>query len=106
MRIGWMLAAVFACVTASSAQADETADGQALVERLCSGCHATAPGVASPHPDAPPLAEVAHRYEPADLAETFAEGAMVGHSDMPEFELSADDIEALVSYLEELKKGG
>ncbi len=38
------------------------------------------------------------------LEEAFAEGVLVGHPDMPEFTLSAEDIDALLSYIQSVQE--
>jgi mono/diheme cytochrome c family protein len=84
---------------------DERA-GRALVERLCSGCHAVAAGGQSRHPAAPPFAEVVRRYPPADLAEALAEGIAVGHQpiDMPEFAFTPTEVDDIIAYLDTLRR--
>lgn len=102
LRAAFPIVAVLLAL-APGARADRLADGQDLVERRCARCHAVQADAQSPHPDAPPFAEVAVRYDPDDLAEAFAEGVVVGHADMPAFELTASEIEALIAYLDSLK---
>ena len=86
-----------------AAAAGAAEDGEALAERLCAGCHGVVAGAASPHASAPPFEEIAGRYPPEALSESFAEGVTVGHPDMPEFALKAEEIEALVAYFESLR---
>jgi len=100
--IGAVLLTVTVFCFAAEAWADEIA-GKAMAKALCASCHAIAPDDPRPRPDAPPFVEIAQRYPPEALAETFAEGAMVGHEDMPEFEFSVEQIESLIAYFERLR---
>ncbi len=103
MRITTALAIVFLTATVMGARADDVADGRKIVERNCVACHKIQTGDPARHPDAPAFADIAALYPPDALAETFAEGAMVGHIDMPEFEFTADEIRHLVRFLETLR---
>lgn len=73
--------------------------GQALLERLCSPCHAVGRRGASPHRQAPPFRTLDQRYPIEQLEESLAEGIMSGHPDMPEFRFSAADVGAVIAYL-------
>lgn len=84
------------------ARTDQVIAGSQLVERLCVSCHAIGPAGRSPNPSAPPLRTIADRYPPEALEEAFAEGIVVGHPAMPQFQLSAAEIDALVAYLRTL----
>jgi mono/diheme cytochrome c family protein len=87
-----------------AALAGETPDppGRQLAERLCSRCHAIGPDGESPHPPAPPFRTFAARWPVEDIAEALAEGIVVGHPDMPMFELTPAEIDDLIEYLETL----
>lgn len=96
-------AAVFVVVVAQCLPAAASPEqGQALAQMLCARCHAIERGARSSHPRAPPFAEVARRYPPEHLAEALAEGIIVGHSDMPVFQMSPEEIEGFLDYLEEI----
>ncbi|MFN8831485.1 MAG: c-type cytochrome [Labrys sp. (in: a-proteobacteria)] len=77
--------------------------GRGLVEANCAVCHAIGPSGTSPHSAAPPFRDVVKRYDPSALEEAFAEGILVGHPDMPAFELKPEQIEAVIAYLGSLK---
>jgi mono/diheme cytochrome c family protein len=81
-----------------------TASGYELAQVRCSPCHGIAPGLESPHPDAPPFPELARRWPAEYLGEALAEGIAVGHegAEMPEFVLEPAQIEALTAYLRSL----
>lgn len=86
---------------ANSEEAMLGASGEVLAKRLCSDCHAIGANDLSPHLEAPPFRTLGEAYPVEHLAEALAEGIIVGHPDMPVFELSPDQISALLSYLEE-----
>jgi len=80
---------------------DPQSRGRQLAERMCAGCHALAPGQASPVPQAPSLTRISERYPVDSLAESLAEGVVTGHNGMrmPEFQLTTDQINDLLAYL-------
>lgn len=82
--------------------ADPVRTGRVLLEANCSGCHAIGLADTSPNPDAPPFRAVVQLYPPEDLAEAFGEGISTGHPEMPEFELTPDQINGLIAYLNTL----
>ncbi len=77
--------------------------GQALASSHCAACHATGTSGDSPLAAAPPFRTLGRRYDPAMLQEAFAEGVFVGHSPMPQFELSPAEVADLVTYLQALQ---
>lgn len=87
-----------------SAESKSSGLGQRLVETNCSPCHAVGRTGDSPNAAAPPFRIVVTRYEPEALEEALAEGIMVGHPDMPEFELTPREIDAVVAYLKTLRR--
>jgi cytochrome c len=82
------------------------ARGHAIAERLCSACHAIGAVGASPNEEAPAFRRLGERYPPGVLAEAFAEGIVVGHPAMPQFELQPQEIDDLIAYLEWVQAGG
>lgn len=103
--ISLSLAAAAACSPgpAEPMQAAMEDSGADLAQRLCSACHATGADDLSQHPEAPPFRTLNQAYPVEYLAEAFAEGIIVGHPDMPVFELDPDQIRALLLYLEEVQ---
>ena len=77
------------------------ATGEGLAKQLCADCHAIGASDLSPRLEAPPFRTLGEAYPVEHLAEALAEGIIVGHPDMPVFELSPDQISDLLSYLEE-----
>lgn len=82
------------------------AEGRAFAQENCSACHAVGPTGTSPYPPAPPFRTLHQKYDVEGLAEAFAEGILVGHKgekQMPEFVMTADQIDDLIAYLKSLK---
>jgi cytochrome c len=73
--------------------------GFAIVSRQCGPCHAVARSDISPYPKAPPFRLLGRHYPIESLAETFAEGIIVGHVDMPEIKFRPEEIDAVIAYL-------
>ncbi|MEL7547735.1 MAG: c-type cytochrome [Pseudomonadota bacterium] len=84
--------------------AELLARGEAMVETLCAQCHAVRRDGDSPHREAIPLRQISWNYPVQDLAEPFAEGIMVGHPDMPQWQFEPMDIEALLAYIESIQE--
>lgn len=101
-----VLAGVASAVAGTAALAGGSPEeqGQQILEANCSRCHAIGPTGESKHPQAPPFRVVVTRYEPSSLAEALAEGIVSGHPDMPVFVFQPDEIQAIVAYLDTLKK--
>lgn len=78
--------------------------GEAMAETLCVSCHAIGHSGSSLHPDALPFRQLSWRYPVMQLRESLAEGIMVGHPDMPEWQFEAGDIEALLTYIETVQQ--
>lgn len=103
-------AAALLTVISLGAAADEMhdtaiAEGKALAEQLCAKCHAVGTEGKSPFEPAPPFRTFAEKWPIDSLAEAFAEGIVVGHPAMPEFQFEVDQIDALLVYLESLQDG-
>ena len=80
-------------------RAAQIADGRAIVESQCSGCHAPGATGTSPRSDAPALRHVLADYAPDALAQDFREGIHVGHRDMPDFDFGLRETDAVLAYL-------
>jgi mono/diheme cytochrome c family protein len=92
---------------ASQAGAQDLAAGRKLAEENCARCHAIGlEPQQSTHPDAPPFRVIAGKGDVDNLQEALAEGIMVGHADMPEFQLEPQDIDNFLSYLKSLAPEG
>ena len=94
--------------TASAAQSPlsrEVERGRAFAQRQCATCHAVGRTGSSPYEPAPPFRTLHERYDVEGLAEALAEGIVVGHTgarQMPQFVLSASEIDDLLAYLKSL----
>ncbi|MDA9499850.1 c-type cytochrome [Bradyrhizobium sp. CCBAU 11357] len=77
--------------------------GKAFARANCARCHAIDRASKSPLEIAPPLRNLHRRYPINSLGEALAEGISTGHSDMPAFELSPDQIHDLLFYLKTLE---
>lgn len=77
----------------------DAAAGQRLAETHCATCHAIGSGGTSPHENAPAFRTLSRRYSISALEESFAEGVLVGHPDMPQFQLGPNEVDALIAYI-------
>ena len=112
--------AIVGCLSfggAGPAKAGAVDQGREIAKQYCARCHAIDPksgdaadgtkgntGSASPHLEAPPFRVIATKYPLESLEEAFAEGIVVGHRDMPEFQLEPDQIAALLSFMASVSK--
>ena len=84
---------------AAAAQRPETATGRRLAETVCAACHQVEanPTAPSPNPDAPRFGDVARMASTTELSlRVFLRST---HPTMPNFILSANEIESLSSYI-------
>jgi len=91
-------------VVGLSAQSSDIDRGKAILQKKCARCHALRMTDQSHHPEAPPFRDVVKRYPVEYLAEALAEGIVSGHPDMPEFVFEPDEINAILAYLDSLKR--
>lgn len=89
---------------AETGSGETRAAGQEIATTLCAGCHSVGTEGESPHADAPPFRNLSDKYPVRYLEEALAEGISVGHEDMPEFRLEADQVEQLIVYLESIQE--
>ncbi len=76
-----------------------TEQGRAFVAARCSTCHAVERGGDSPVAEAPAFSTLSARYPLENLAEGLAEGLYVGHPVMPEFELTPEEVDAVIAWI-------
>jgi mono/diheme cytochrome c family protein len=93
------------CVALAKAADDEPniGAGQRFAQKHCGSCHAIGPTGDSPFKDAPPFRDFAKLWPVENIEEALAEGIVVGHEAMPEFELSPRQIADLIGYLKTLE---
>ena len=84
-----LMAGFAACFSngASAQTPDDAAAGRQIAERFCARCHAIGLEGKSPHESAPPFRQIAAKGNVESLEEALAEGIVVGHPDMPQFQL-------------------
>ena len=99
------LAMCFAIVAANVAFARQNSvrEGEAILTKNCSMCHATGRVGASPHREAPPFRTLSQRYPVDDLQEALGEGFSSGHPDMPDFVFPPNQIGAILAYLKSIQ---
>jgi mono/diheme cytochrome c family protein len=78
--------------------------GEALLTKSCAPCHAVGRTGESPRKDAPAFRTLGTRYPIDSLEEALGEGIMSGHPDMPEFSFDADQVGAIIAYLQSIQK--
>lgn len=96
-----------ACVHAPAPVAQTAGDasaGRRLAEVNCSTCHAIGAAGDSRHAMAPPFRTLSRSYPVESLSEAFAEGVLVGHRDMPEFQLEPSQIDDLLAYIQSIQE--
>ena len=90
---------------ASSASIDgNIAAGKAFARKHCAPCHAIGREGESPNKAALPLRMLSKRYPLDSLYEAFAEGSIVGHTNMPEFQLDPAVITDLLAYIQSISQ--
>ena len=77
--------------------------GREFAQTNCARCHSIDRTGSSPRYPAPPFRELHNRYPVEALEESLAEGIVTGHVDMPEFQLSPDQIDDLIAFLKTLE---
>ena len=79
-------------------------NGEGLVSAHCAKCHATGRSGTSPIPAAPTFRTLFRRYPAESLVESLGEGLTSRHPDMPMFVFSANEVEAIMSYLDSIQE--
>jgi len=85
------------------AQQNPERQGEAILTRNCSMCHATGRAGTSPHREAPAFRTLSQRYPVDELQEALGEGLSSGHPDMPDFVFPPDQIGAILAYLRSIQ---
>jgi mono/diheme cytochrome c family protein len=77
--------------------------GEQLLTRDCARCHAVGRTGANPLAGAPAFRDLGKRYPIESLEEALGEGIMSGHPDMPEINFDADEVGAIIDYLNSIQ---
>lgn len=88
--------------TERAAYAAKVADGQAIAQTRCAGCHAIGNYGESPTRGAPPFRHVLERYNAQSLDTDLVAGIRVAHA-MPAFQFDPADADALIAYLRSIR---
>ena len=81
-----------------------TQHGKALLDSMCSRCHAVGKIGRSRHPDAPPFRTFGDdKLYDNDFAQRLEDGLSTVHPDMPTFHFSREDAEDAVDYLRSIQ---
>jgi mono/diheme cytochrome c family protein len=105
--LAMMSLALSACAApkpVAAAPVDPIEHGRQIAERNCASCHAIGERGASRNPLSPPFRELSRNYPLTALEEAFAEGILVGHPDMPEFQLTPRQNEDLLKFLQSIQE--
>jgi mono/diheme cytochrome c family protein len=76
--------------------------GRAVLEKNCSRCHAIESADASPLKIAPPMRDIYLKFPVRELEEELKEGKVSRHKEMPQIAFSDEDVEAILTYLDQL----
>jgi len=91
--------AVAVLVCGAQAALAATSEGQALLEKNCSRCHAVTAGATSPLKEAPNLWDKLGSYPNERLEFELAEGIGSTHETMPQIQFTDEEITAIYYYL-------
>lgn len=85
----------------TAVHAQDAARGARIAEARCGKCHATGAKGDSPARAAPPFRDLAR--EPLEMLEAArASGIVAGHDEMPMFEFTKAEVEALIAHIRRL----
>ena len=99
--------ALLALIAVPPAGAQSLVDsGRVIAKANCGRCHAIGLHGKSPNPKSPPFRSLAKKYPLTHMEEALAEGIVVGHEgeEMPPFQFSAQQIEALLAYFASVQR--
>ena len=90
---------------AVAAESDKLiAQGKVLAEKNCAWCHAIGPTGDSPNSRAPRWRDLSNRHPVLALREPLTRGIARPHDEMPKFELSDQEIDTIVAYINSLSR--
>ncbi|MBW8268894.1 c-type cytochrome [Caldovatus aquaticus] len=88
---------------ASAQAAGDPADGRRIAEIWCANCHAIGPDVPGPASDAAP-SFVTTAQRPAVTALALRVFLQTPHANMPNYQLSREEVDDVVAYILSLKR--
>lgn len=106
LRTASTLVLLCALSTTGDAKQSGQSPGKALLERMCSQCHAVGRTGRSPHVDAPPFRTFGEKLYDEDFGRRLQDGLFTIHPDMPTFHFSREDAESAVNYLRSIQMEG
>lgn len=77
--------------------------GEAILTGECAMCHAVGGTTGGPAYLAPSFSEIARRADIRALRKSLQAGILAGHPAMPRTSLSPIDVEAILTYLEDIR---
>ena len=80
--------------------------GRVIAEQKCAPCHAIGRNDERPHAIVTPFRELHTRYPIEMLIDAQETGIISGHDEMPMFELSREDMGALLAYIDSFAPEG
>jgi len=87
----------------ASAESDRlVAQGKALAQKNCAWCHAIDKTGASPNPRAPAWRDIHKRHPILALRDPLSRGIARPHDEMPQFELTDDEVDTIIAYINSL----
>ena len=102
------IASLLVCAAGATGHAEDGQQrGKALLEEMCSRCHAVGRTGKSPHQYAPPFRTFGDdKLYDNDFAQRLQGGLSTIHPDMPTFHFSREDADAAVNYLRSIQLRG
>lgn len=79
-------------------------EGEALARKNCGGCHGVGSKGFSVNKDAPEFRNIYRRHSLFQLRQPITRAVIATHNQMPEFQLSNDEMNAIVAYINSLPR--
>lgn len=107
MRMALAALAAMWLIGEAVAQSPSTlARGRAIAEEKCARCHAIGRDDEPPHDIVTPFRDLHIRFPIDMLVDARGTGVISGHDEMPMFELSQSDVNALLAYIDSFAPPG
>ena len=104
------LLALLLLATSEAATADDSAivarEGRAVLQKHCARCHAIEREGPSPFAQAPPFREIYRKFPREELKMRLTEGAVSHYKEMPQIDLTHEEVAAVMVYLAEISLEG